>query len=90
LSAYRVGSPTKPSFGSRFDKEGLVVTARYSGLRWRKSSTSSGPDSVEVAFPEEDGVLVRDSKDADGPVLLFTHDEWRAFVGGVKLGEFDA
>jgi hypothetical protein len=32
---------------------------------------------------------VRDSKDPQGPVLLFTPDEWRAFVGGVRNGEFD-
>jgi hypothetical protein len=24
-----------------------------------------------------------------GPVLKFTPSEWEAFVGGVKLGEFD-
>lgn len=35
-------------------------------------------------------VAVRDSKDPDGPKLLFTRDEWKAFVGGVRAGEFDA
>lgn len=34
-------------------------------------------------------VLVRDSKDRTGPVLAFTRDEWRAFLGGVRDGEFD-
>jgi hypothetical protein len=24
-----------------------------------------------------------------GPVLVFTHREWEAFVGGVRFGEFD-
>jgi hypothetical protein len=34
-------------------------------------------------------VQVRDSKDQTGPVLSFTLDEWTAFTGGVKDGEFD-
>jgi hypothetical protein len=34
-------------------------------------------------------VAVRDSKDLGGPKLLFTHDEWKAFIGGVVDGEFD-
>ena len=30
-------------------------------------------------------MAVRDSKHPDGPVLLFSADEWRAFTEGVKL-----
>ncbi|OUC94275.1 DUF397 domain-containing protein [Streptosporangium minutum] len=33
--------------------------------------------------------MLRDSKNPDGPKLLFTQAEWDAFVGGVKLGKFD-
>ncbi|MEV6844350.1 DUF397 domain-containing protein [Actinoplanes sp. NPDC051411] len=33
---------------------------------------------------------VRDSKDLTRAPLVYTLDEWRAFVGGVKDGEFDA
>ena len=57
---------------------------------WRKSSRS-GPYSdncVEVAFAGG-AVALRDSKDKSGPVLLFTPEEWLAFVGGTKDGEFD-
>jgi hypothetical protein len=32
---------------------------------------------------------VRNSRQVTGPVLAFTSDEWRAFVGGVRNGEFD-
>ncbi|GGK56834.1 hypothetical protein Ppa06_15000 [Planomonospora parontospora subsp. parontospora] len=58
---------------------------------WRKSSRSSdnGGQCVEVADNLPGVVAVRDSKDPDGPKLLFTPAEWRAFVGGVKAGEFD-
>ncbi len=34
-------------------------------------------------------VAVRDSKDRSGPVLLFTHDEWKAFLAGAHEGEFE-
>ncbi len=57
---------------------------------WRKSSRS-GPwtdNCVEVAFVG-DAIVVRDSKDVDGPVLVFTPSEWDAFVDGAKDGEFD-
>jgi len=32
---------------------------------------------------------MRDSKDPDGPKLVFTPAEWAAFVAGVRDGEFD-
>lgn len=72
--------------------------------KWTKSSYSVTGDSVEVQFvkstysstngscvevaasPEQ--ILVRDSKDQDGPVLTFTPAEWDAFVKGAKAGEF--
>ena len=44
---------------------------------------------VEVAGAEGGGVLVRDSKDTDGPVLQFTPAEWDAFLSGARDGEFD-
>ncbi len=34
-------------------------------------------------------ISVRDSKDPHGGTLQFTPAEWRAFVGGVRNGEFD-
>jgi hypothetical protein len=43
-----------------------------------------------VTFAEADDLIaVRDSKDPSGPMLLFTPLEWRAFVAGVRDGEFD-
>ncbi|GAA3416813.1 DUF397 domain-containing protein [Streptosporangium vulgare] len=58
---------------------------------WRKSSRSQGTtdNCVEVAHNMPGIVAVRDSKDADGPALIFSPDGWRAFVGGVKGGGFD-
>jgi len=58
--------------------------------RWRRSSYCTGSDStcVDVAVTPAD-VAVRDSKDPDGPVLLFTPREWRAFLLAARDGEFD-
>jgi hypothetical protein len=57
---------------------------------WQKSSRS-GPYSdncVEIAFVDG-AIAMRDSKHPNGPVLLFTPEEWDAFVEGAKDGEFD-
>ncbi|MBG0828274.1 DUF397 domain-containing protein [Planomonospora sp. ID67723] len=43
----------------------------------------------EVADNLPGVVAVRDSKNPDGPKLVFAPAEWRAFVGGVKAGAFD-
>ncbi|WP_203843739.1 DUF397 domain-containing protein [Winogradskya humida] len=63
---------------------------RLAGAVWKKSSRSNGNggnNCVQVAVLEYE-VAVRDSKHPDGPVLLFTHPEWTAFLGGVTGGEF--
>jgi hypothetical protein len=56
---------------------------------WRKSSFCGNAACVEVAKAGDD-FYVRDSKDAESPVLRFTRDEWAAFVAGVSAGEFPA
>jgi len=62
-----------------------------SGLKWVKSSLSfANGNCVEVADLPEGGIGVRNSRDPGGPVLRFTPDEWHAFVGGARNGEFDA
>jgi hypothetical protein len=59
------------------------------GAAWRKSARSGAQGQcVEVALNLPGIVAVRDSKDPDGPSLVFTDREWRAFVGGVADGEF--
>jgi Domain of unknown function (DUF397) len=62
-----------------------------SGWYWIKSSLSyANGNCVEVASLPGGTVGVRNSRDAAGPVLVFTPDEWHAFVGGVRKGEFDS
>jgi hypothetical protein len=58
---------------------------------WVKSSLSfANGNCVEVANLPDGVIGVRDSKHSDGPVLRFTPDEWHAFLGGVRNGEFDS
>lgn len=52
-----------------------------------KSTFSEGGSCVEVAKAEVIGV--RNSNDPDGPVLLFTRDEWDVFADGMQAGDFD-
>ena len=60
------------------------------GPRWIKSSLSfSNGNCVEVAHLPGGHIGVRDSKDPEGAVLRFTPDEWNAFLGGARNGEFD-
>jgi hypothetical protein len=57
---------------------------------WIKSTLSlAHGNCVEVAGLGGGGIGVRNSRDTGGPVLVFTPDEWRAFLGGVRNGEFD-
>jgi len=73
----------RPSPGHRDAQPG-------SDVQWFKSSLSfSNSNCVEVASLPADEIGVRDSKDPGGPVLRFTPGEWRAFLGGVRGGEFD-
>jgi hypothetical protein len=57
---------------------------------WVKSSLSfANGNCVEVTGLSGGTVGVRNSRDPRGAVLRFTPDEWRAFIGGVRNGEFD-
>ncbi|TKK83926.1 DUF397 domain-containing protein [Herbidospora galbida] len=60
------------------------------GVQWRKSlhSNSTG-NCVELAELPDGGVAVRNSRFPEGPALIYTRDEIRALVLGVKDGEFD-
>lgn len=58
-------------------------------LQWFKSSRSSPNGQCVESARLSGGMAVRDSKHPDGPVLLFSADQWQAFTEGVKLGEFE-
>ena len=58
-----------------------------SGAEWFKSTYSEGGSQcVEVAWLGSDRVGVRDSKNPDGPALVFAPEEWDAFTSIVRGG----
>lgn len=72
----------QPSAGNTHEKPKLDLT----GAEWQSSSQGSG--DVQIAFV--DGyIAMRDGRHPDGPALIFTPAEWRAFVLGARDGEFD-
>ncbi|MBM9509546.1 DUF397 domain-containing protein [Actinacidiphila acididurans] len=59
-----------------------------SGVTWRRSSHSTAANNcVETALLASGQLAVRDSKDADGPALLFTPHAWSQFVRELSDGE---
>lgn len=59
------------------------------GLAWRKARSSVGNGACVELAPAAGMIAVRDSKDPDGPVLLYKRAELRAFLDAAKQGEFD-
>lgn len=60
-------------------------------VAWRKSRRSGpqGGNCVEVAHLPDGQVAIRNSRHPAGPALVFTPEEWDAFVGGARDGDFD-
>jgi predicted secreted Zn-dependent protease len=59
-------------------------------LAWRKSTYTMGNGNcVEVAALPDYNLAIRDSKDKTGPILRCSPTVWRAFIAGIKDGEFD-
>jgi hypothetical protein len=63
----------------------VSIAVDLSRAEWRKSSFSGGGGSncVEVTDAGQ-GIAVRDSKDALGPVLVLGQHAWRQFAAKVK------
>nr|WP_223241877.1 DUF397 domain-containing protein [Streptomyces sp. CBMA123] len=60
-----------------------------SGAFWGKSTYSNnGGNCVEVAQGFPGAMPVRDSKDLNGPALIFPAEAWESFVAAVRSGEF--
>lgn len=75
MNGYKVNS------NGRKEKDGFLC-----------SSNTKTPSSIWwcVAVKiDEEKVQVRDSKDPSDTTLTFSHEEWEAFIEGVKVGEFD-
>lgn len=58
-------------------------------LNWYIPQACEGGACIGVAR-SGDSVLIGNAGQPEGPVGVFTTDEWRAFLVGVKSGDFDA
>jgi len=58
-------------------------------VRWQKSSRSNSQGNcVELARLDHGQVAVRNSRDPQGPALIYTRAEMVAFIEGAKDGDF--
>ncbi|MEU4558362.1 DUF397 domain-containing protein [Actinoplanes sp. NPDC023936] len=57
-------------------------------LAWRIATRSGGGNCVQVA-KTDNLIAVRNSRFPDGEVILYTKQEFEAFLDGAKKGEFD-
>ncbi|MFI5844250.1 DUF397 domain-containing protein [Catenuloplanes sp. NPDC051500] len=66
------------------------VPAAQLPVTWQKSSFSNpSGNCVELAPLPGGGVAMRNSRDPEGPALIYTPAEIEAFILGARDGEFD-
>ncbi|MFD1832934.1 MULTISPECIES: DUF397 domain-containing protein [Streptomyces] len=73
--------------GTQQEKDELYAMD-ISGAVWESAPGGPEDEKVEIAYLPGGAVAMRNSKDP-GTVLRYTAAEWRAFVLGVRDGEFD-
>jgi hypothetical protein len=58
-------------------------------LEWRKTRRSANNGACVELAPAAGQILIRDSKDQNGPVIAYSQFSWRLFVASAKTGHFD-
>jgi hypothetical protein len=68
-----------------------MAASRLDGVTWRKSARSNpSGNCVEIAkLSGEAGFAVRNSRDPEGPAIVYTRGEIEAFLAGAADGDFD-
>jgi len=67
-----------------------IAATELVGASWRKSSYSNSQGNcVEFAALPDGSVAVRNSRDPQGPALIYTRAEISALLSGARDGEFD-
>jgi hypothetical protein len=55
-------------------------------LVWRTSRYSNGGDNCVQWAPHPGGMIVRDSKDPDGPTITIAQEQWPVFLADALTG----
>lgn len=67
-----------------------ISAALLQDVPWQKSSSSSREGNcVELAALPDGQIAVRNSRDPQGPALIYTRAEIAALVQGARDGDFD-
>jgi hypothetical protein len=66
----------------------IIYPSAPRDLSWRVSRTCDGGACVMVAR-HGDSVLLGNTTQPDGPAYAYTRAEWKEFLTGAKLGDFD-
>ena len=66
-----------------------MPAAEPRGLRWQRSSFSANNNCVEMAELLSGEIALRNSRDPDGPALIYTRGEVEALILGARNGDFD-
>lgn len=64
-----------------------MMSDNSEALNWHRARMCANGACMEVAH-QDDSYLLRDSKQPDIAITL-TGAEWRAFVAGIRDGDFD-
>ncbi|MEU4659941.1 DUF397 domain-containing protein [Streptomyces sp. NPDC023723] len=65
------------------------VQASSLDASWTKSRHSNAEGNCVEVARVDGGIALRNSRDPDGPALVYTPAEVAAFLAGAKDGEFD-
>ena len=66
-----------------------MSAAELDDARWRKSSVSNSQGACVMHRLSGGEFAVRNSRNPEGPALIYTQAEIAALIEGVKQGEFD-
>jgi hypothetical protein len=67
----------------------MLSESERASLVWRKAQRSTANGACVEIASAAGRVAIRDSKDPDGAILVYTQAEFSAFLDGARNGEFD-
>jgi hypothetical protein len=57
-------------------------------LQWRKARASAGNGACVEVAPVSGQIVIRDSKDPEGPVLSYSPEAFQSFLATAKEGAY--